>query len=243
MCYDISLTKEEKAIEERFKVAADYSMSVYQPFYHRSAFDKDFIYIIKSEEPYNFFPAYWGLMPESEPIHLRNEFLKKYMTFNARAEDLSESKLYSKSLQYQRCLIIADGFFEPHSFNGKNYPHYIKYKNNGLFAFAGIYTELDDGLYTATLITTLANDYFKQIHNKKNNKGQYRMPLVLDENDEADWLDANLSFQEVNELLFTFTHHEFESYPVTQDVMNRRKETNTKVAITKKYYPELETLF
>ena len=75
---------------------------------------------------------------------------------------------------------------------------------------AGIYTELDDNVFTVSLITTLANDYFKKIHNKKNNLGEYRMPLVLDASDECDWLDTNLQIEQVNELLSSFTNKEFE---------------------------------
>ncbi|MCK0109542.1 SOS response-associated peptidase [Flavobacteriaceae bacterium S0825] len=243
MCFHTSLTKEEKALEERFMIHADYSMGVYEPYNHRSGFDKDFIYIIKDEEPYNFFPAYWGLMPEDYNIYQRTGFLKKTNTLNARAEGLFESPLFEKPTLENRCLILADGFFEPHTRNGKSFPHYIRYKNKGAFAFAGIYTELDDGLYTASIITTLANPYFKEIHNKPNRLNEYRMPLVLDESNEADWIDGSLNKNQIMELLFTFTNEDFESYTVSKDVMNSHVDSNRPDILQPVLYDELNTLF
>ncbi|MCF8273096.1 MAG: SOS response-associated peptidase [Flavobacteriaceae bacterium] len=242
MCFHISLNKTKDEVKKRFDVTPS-ALDVYKPFYHRNGFEKDFIYIIKDIEPYNFVPAYWGMLPESFEINQRDSFLKKTNTLNARAEHLFESPLFKRPLEYNRCLIIADGFFEPHSKNGQNFPHYIRYKDKSIFSFAGIYTELDDDLYTVSLITTLANDFFKEIHNKKNRQGEFRMPLILDERDEVDWLDTNLSIQQVNELLFTFTNKEFEAYTVSKDTFNSRVNSNRPDILNKVEYSELNTLF
>ncbi|WP_053971140.1 SOS response-associated peptidase [Mangrovimonas sp. ST2L15] len=242
MCYHISLTKTKEEIKERFYVFPE-ALDVYKPFFHRNGFEKEYIYIIKDIEPYNFTPAYWGMLPENFEIFQRDDFLRKTNTLNARAMHLFESPLFRKPLEYNRCLIIADGFFEPHQFNGNNYPHYIRCKDRSLFSFAGIYTELDDDIYTVSLITTVANDFFKEIHNKKNKHGEYRMPLILDEKDEIDWLDPDLPFQEVMELLFSFTNKDFEAYTVSKDVMNSRVMSNRKDVLEPVVYPELNTLF
>jgi len=242
MCFHLSNTKSKEEIKERFDVWEE-AIDVYTPYYHRNGFEKDFIYIIKDVDPYNFTPAYWGMLPDNYEIWQRADFLKKTNTLNARAEGLFDSPLFKKPLEYNRCLIIADGFFEPHSFNGNNYPHFIRYKDYSLMGIAGIYTELDDGLYTVSLITTRANDYFSRIHNKKNKHGEYRMPLILDESDEIDWLDPDIPLQQAMELLFTFTNKEFIDYTVSKDVMNSRVQSNRPDILKQVQYEELNTLF
>lgn len=242
MCYHISLTKKDETIRKRFDVSQS-DLNIYKPFYHRNGFEQEVIFIIKDIEPFNFVPAYWGMLPENYNINQRKEFLKKSNTLNARAEGLIESPLFHKPIENDRCLIIADGFFEPHGFNGQNYPHYIKYRDDSIMGIAGIYTELEEHVYTVSLITTLANDDFKKIHNKKNTLGEYRMPLILNESDELDWLDPNLEMQQVNELLNSFTKKEFESFTVSKEVMNSHINSNYSDILNKVDYPELHTLF
>jgi putative SOS response-associated peptidase YedK len=242
MCFHASLTKEEKAIEKRFKIAAE-SLDGYKPYYHFNGFEQKHLYIIKQNEDDVLTPSYWGLMPEDSNIYGRTGFLKKTNTLNARAERLFDSPLFKTPTFENRCLILADGFFEPHSRDNKSFPHYIRYKNKELFAFAGIYTELYDDLYTASIITTLANPFFKEIHNKKNRLGEYRMPLVLDEKDEFEWLNTNLNEAQIRELLFTFTSEEFEAYPVSKDVFKKDVVSDRANILQEVNYDELNTLF
>ncbi|WP_452226126.1 SOS response-associated peptidase [Lacinutrix cladophorae] len=242
MCFHTSLTKEERKLEERFKVASEYS-EVYKPYFHRNGFSNGFIYIIKQNEPNRFTPSYWGLLPENLEISERKQFLNKTNTLNARSENLFTSSLFKQHIKRQRCLILADGFFEPHKRNNESFPHYIRYKNKDLFTYAGIYSELDDDLYTASIITTIANPFFKGIHNQPSTQGDYRMPLILDESNEFDWLDESLTENQISELLFTFTSNEFEAYPVTKDVMNSHKQSNNLQAIQPFHYDALNTLF
>lgn len=242
MCAHTSLVKYNKYVEKRYKVTAE-ATDVYQPYYHRSGYDDDYIYIIKQNEYNLFAPSFWGLLPENKNIYERIGFLNKTNTLNARSENLFTSPLFKQFINNQRCLILADGFFEPHKRNNESFPHYIRYKNKEMFAYAGIYSELDDGLYTASIITTIANDFMKEIHNQPSKKGDYRMPLILDESNEFDWLDSSLNNNQIKELLFTYTSNEFEAYPVTKDVMNSRKESNNLNAIQPVHYDALNTLF
>ncbi|CAL2094514.1 SOS response-associated peptidase [Tenacibaculum sp. 190524A02b] len=217
MCFHISNTKSAKQNEERFE-ASFIASEIYEPTYHFTGFENRYMYIIKQDEYDDIQPAYWGLLPEYAKISERKKFLGKYKTYNATAERiLKRESMAAKSIMDQRCLILVDGFIEPHYVSGVSIPHYIKYKDHSLFAFAGVYTELDDGLYTATIITTKANDYFASVHNKKKN-GSFRMPLVLDQYNEIDWLSGDLNEGDVDELLFSFTKKEFEDYPVSKKV-------------------------
>lgn len=242
MCFHASLTKKEKEIEQRFTVTSE-SLIGYKPYYHFNGFEQKHLYIIKQNEEDVITPSYWGLMPDDYNIYQRTGFLKKTNTLNARAEGLFDSPLFKTPTINNRCLIIADGFFEPHSRDNKTFPHYIHYKDNGLFAFAGIYTKTVDNSYTSSIITTIANPFFKEIHNKTNRLGEYRMPLVLDKKDELEWLNPNLSETQIRELLFTFTSEEFEAYPVSKDVINSHIVSNRADILQRVNYDELNTLF
>ncbi|WMI65375.1 SOS response-associated peptidase [Aestuariibaculum sp. YM273] len=243
MCFHTALTKPIKEIKKRFDVGTDSAMDVYQPYYHHNGFSDEYIYIIKGEEPYTMVPSYWGIMPEDYNIYSRTGFLKKTNTLNARSENLFTSPLFSKHIRTQRCMILCDGFYEPHHRNNVSYPHLIQMKDKQLFVFAGIYSELDDGLYTASIITTLANDQMKEIHNKPSKQGDFRMPLILDEKNEFDWLDLNLNDNQIKELLFTFTSQDLISHPVSRDLFNARVNTNAPEIMQPVYYDALNTLF
>lgn len=239
MCFHTSNTKTAKENEKRFDATFD-NPEVYNPYYHLAGYDKRFIYIIKQDEYYDIVPSYWGLMPEYMNISQRNNWRRS--TWNARAETIFESNLYGMPIREQRCLILADGFYEPHKVKDKSIPHYIRYKDKGLFAFAGIYTELDDGLYTCSIVTVEANDYFSKIHNVKK-QGTYRMPLVLDEKDEVEWINPDLREGDVRELLYSFSSKDFEAYPVSIDVNYGNRDKNRPDIIEPVFYEELNTLF
>ena len=239
MCFHVSNTKSAKQNEERFDATFD-TPEVYEPYYHLAGYDKRNIYIIKQDEYYDIVPAYWKLLPEYWNISERLKF--KGATWNARAESIFETSSYKDVIKDQRCLILADGFYEPHKAGGKSIPHYIRYKDKGLFAFAGVYTELYDGLYTCSIVTVEANTFFSSIHNVKK-KGTYRMPLVLDEKDEIEWINPDLKEGDIRELLYTFTSKEFEAYPVSIDINYGDRKKNRPDILNPVHYDELNTLF
>ncbi|SFZ94422.1 Putative SOS response-associated peptidase YedK [Flaviramulus basaltis] len=241
MCFHTSNTKTAKENERRFDASFNIP-EVFDPYYHFAGYEKRNFYIIKQNEFDNIEPAYWGLMPENLNINERTKYLSEYHTYNARAENIFKSRLYNQFAMNQRCIILSDGFYEPHKVDGSSIPQYCKYKDHGLFAFAGLYSELDDDVYTATIITTIANPFFEKIHNVKK-QGTFRMPLVLADYDEVEWLNSDLRQGDIEELLFSFTPKEFEAYPVSQDINYGNRYTNRPDIINKVDYNELNTLF
>lgn len=243
MCYSTSLRKPVLKIEEKLREPFNATFAVsgeYQPNYHLNGFSYGNLQIIKMDDTQKIVPASWGLVPSwamKDPIAFR----KKSNTLNARSETLFEKSSFKNSAHDKRCLILADGFFEPHHENGVSIPYFCfqptKDEPQGdLFLFAGLYTELGDALYTTTIITTEANDFFAEVHNKKK-----RMPLVLDKNYYLDWLDDGLSEPMLNELMATgFSSKKFDAHPVTRDVYKRGIDTNKPYIIEK---VEKDTLF
>ena len=219
MCYATSLTKSKKEIEETFN--RDFAVPLeYQKHYHLNGFGSGMLHIIPMETD-RIYPSSWGLIPEyafEDPAGFKAD----YNTLNARRESIFSSRTYKKSAAESRCLIIADGFYEPHHYKSKSQPYYCKLEGHQLFAFAGLCTELDDELYSASIITLPANELFAQIHNKKK-----RMPLVLDNLFLDSWIESGLNQKQVEELMRVgFTNTPFETYPVSNAIYKRGVETD-----------------
>lgn len=236
MCYSTTMRKDkhDTRIEGRIRQQLKFP-ELYEPFYRANGFAHPNLYIIRQEEPDVIVPAQWGLIPpfgKNDP----KSFYKKYNTLNAKSETVFKSNTYRHSIHDQRCLILADGFHEPHHVKNVSYPFFCHYPDDSVFCFAGIYTALDEDSdqYSCSILTTAANKQFEFIHNRRK-----RMPLILDENYEEDWL-SDLTEPAIEDLLKTaFTTKEIEAYPISRDLYKRDIDSNNELAITKVDYPEL----
>ncbi|MGC1471063.1 MAG: SOS response-associated peptidase [Psychroserpens sp.] len=236
MCYSTALRKPKEVIERKLKEPFNATFEVsgeYQPYYHLNGFSYGNLQIIKMDDTTNIYPASWGLVPDwaiKDPLAFR----KKSNTLNARGETIFEKNSFKKSASEKRCLILADGFFEPHHENNVSIPYFCyqpskEYPKGDLFMFAGLYNDLDDELFTASILTVEANDFFAEVHNKKK-----RMPLVLDKHHYQDWLDNDLNESMVNELIATgFTSEKFDAYPVSRDLYKKGIDSNKEYIVEK----------
>ena len=153
----------------------------------------------------------WGLVPS----WAKDDAIGAKM-INARAETLIEKPSFKSALRSRRCLIPADGFYEWKT-NGKTkQPHYIRFNDDRIYAFAGLWEEWngpgDAPLRTATIITSEPNALLASLH--------HRMAVILRPQDEAIWLDPKVSAQDALELLRTFPDDELEAFPVDRKVGN-----------------------
>ena len=227
MCYAKSLTLSDYYIEKQFRNSVTFATWLeYEPSFHRSAFTKENIYIIPQDDNTSIYPAAWGLIPgyaQEDP----ESFRKKYNTANARMENVFDSPIYRNSIRSKRCLILADGFYEPHTIGKESQPYYFHLENRKLFCFAGVYKELGADFYTAALITVPANELFAKVHNKKPaGSGTHRMPLVLNEDFYWEWLNPATPEDKIKELLKVgFTRDDFTTYPVNS-IINKDRSYN-----------------
>ena len=229
MCYETSLTKKLGAIEKHTGAVMQYP-EVYEPWYHLSGFSHPNMFCIPMDRPDVILPMEWGLVAPWGEKNIPS-FRKKYNTLNARAETLLTSNMYKDPARERRCLILADGFFEPHydKLVGPATPYYCYLEDRKLFSFAGIYNTYDRDYWTVSLITREANDFFAKIHNKKK-----RMPLALDPNFEGEWLDPDLNDNGIEEVLATsFMREAFKAHPVTSEIYKRRVDTNNPETLEK----------
>jgi putative SOS response-associated peptidase YedK len=131
---------------------------------------------------------------------------EKFNTLNATAERLLESKLFKPAALSNRCLVLSSGFYEWRHYKpagAKNeiaYPYFITLKEQPLFYMAGIFQpwtdrETGETMDTFSIVTTKANTFMEQIHNKKK-----RMPTILNEAEASEWLNPSLSETKILEL-------------------------------------------
>jgi len=136
----------------------------------------------------------WGLIPPWEP-----EPKTRLSTINAKSETVATSKLYRYPFRKQRCLIAADGFYEPKATGEKRKPqYYFHRKDNEPFFMAGLWGRWkgkEEVVDSCTIITTDANEVVGEVH--------ARMPVILPPDDYDAWLDPGIEDPKVLQPLLT----------------------------------------
>jgi putative SOS response-associated peptidase YedK len=154
----------------------------------------------------------WGLIPSwAKDPAIGNRMI------NARQETVAEKPSFRGPFRSQRCLIIADGFYEwaaPES-GGPRTPYYIRRKDGKPFTFAGLWSRWKspegDEILTCTIITGEPNDLIAKIHR--------RMPVILPPENREAWL--NPEEQDGQKLLSLLRPHDpeaFKMFPVSRHV-------------------------
>lgn len=122
----------------------------------------------------------WGLVPfwAKDPT-IGNRMI------NARAETVAEKPAYRAAYRHRRCVVLADGFYEWRKDGANKVPYFISVADGKPFALAGLWENWHDGesgedLQSATLITTVANDFMAPLH--------HRMPVILEPGTAGEWL-------------------------------------------------------
>jgi len=200
MCYQTRLIKKKEEIQKRFQVDVG-EVEDLDSLELCSAFDFPKTPIITNKHQNKVQMYHWGLIPSwSEDNSIRR------FTLNARIETLDEKKSF-KSFIHNRCLILADGFYEWQwltKSGSRKQKYLITLANDELFTFAGIFTNWIDfdgkTISSYSMITTQANELMCEIHNTKQ-----RMPVILKKEDEQKWLAGkdykNFKFPYSNNLI------------------------------------------
>jgi putative SOS response-associated peptidase YedK len=122
----------------------------------------------------------WGFMPS-----WAKELADGYKMINARAETAAEKPSFRQAFQKQRCLVVADGFYEWKKEGAAKKPYYIRLRSGRPFGFAGLYniwkSPEGEEIRTCTIITTDSNDLIRSIHD--------RMPVIASPDQYDLWLD------------------------------------------------------
>ncbi|APG59561.1 SOS response-associated peptidase [Christiangramia salexigens] len=187
MCYRTKLNSKiasiEKALDAKF-IEPDR----YRPQKEINAFTFMETPVITNDNPGEINMYHWGLIP----FWAKDDKIKK-MTLNSKIETASEKPAFRNSVE-NRCLIIADGYYEWQWLDskGKSKQKYlIQPSDQKIFTFAGIYSnwknpETGEQVNSYSILTTEANELMSEIHNNKK-----RMPVVLKPNDQKAWLNGD----------------------------------------------------
>ena len=109
---------------------------------------------------------------------------------NARIETIAIKPAFREVFKKNRCLIIADGFFEWKGEKGRKQPYFITIASGGPFAFAGLwdtwYKKGDkESVYSScTIITTTASKSLSELHD--------RMPVIFLPEYQELWLNPGI---------------------------------------------------
>jgi len=152
--------------------------------YHASSFDLPKLPVITNENPKQIQLFTWGLIP----FWARDSRIS-YSTINARSEEIEVKPAFRKAFRQQRCLVPASGFFEWRKVSDRGkvlkIPYWIRLVERRVFGFAGIFDIWKDAqgfeIKTFSIVTTKANKIMMEIHD--------RMPVILNIEDEEDWLN------------------------------------------------------
>jgi putative SOS response-associated peptidase YedK len=144
----------------------------------------------------------------------------------------------------QRCLIPLTGFFEHHwaDKSGKNkIPYYVTFKQGSIMSATGLYSRWKDPTtgeyyYSYTVITTEANPLMKYVHNN----GQ-RMPVFIPKEFEKDWLNRNLSKDDVLAMCQPFPAEKMKANTISKLLTKKEVETNVEDVLRPHRYENVGT--
>lgn len=201
MCGRTSLYLPQSVVESRFDAEA---VEPLEPRYNIAP-SQD-LPVITNTAPKAIDQFEWGFLPA-----WADSPEESYRPINARSETAAEKPMFRDSFEEKRCLVLADGFYEWQAADeGSKQPYRVQRGDEQPFAMAGLWSEWQangTSLETVTILTTDANDLIEPIHD--------RMPVILPESHERDWLDPEA---DPADLLQPYPEDDLEAYPISTAV-------------------------
>jgi putative SOS response-associated peptidase YedK len=203
--YSISLNA--AALEKRFEIDVP---AGYKPRYN--AAPSQLLPVITNTGSAGLSFFYWGIAPE----WAKNKAISEKL-IHTREDGIKEKPALRKTLQKQRCLIPADGFYAWKRVGKKTQiPYRFELKNKQSFAIAGLWEEYDDEngtfIHTFTLITTKANDVLSPF--------QDSMPVLMETGLEKEWLRNDLSEEKLLNCLKSNLSNQLDFFSISPRINN-----------------------
>lgn len=230
MCGRFTITSDRvEIILERFRAELAPGYGRYDPRYN--AAPGQYVPVIVMKEGRRYLTnMLWGFVPpwgEKAGPQARSQA-------NIRDDTISRNSFFREKLLTNRCIFVADGFYEwkkPEGYEGmargerlpkgiRKTPYRIIMKNGEMFGIAGLWRPVGpekEKIVTAGIITTDANEFLKHVHD--------RMPVILEEEKLDCWLDPGIRiFDQIYPLLEPYPEDKMEAYVVTDLVNNSRQD-------------------
>lgn len=172
--------------------------------------------VIPQHDPENLYLYRWGLIP----FWAKDRSIG-YKMINARSETIREKASYKGPFKKQRCLVLADGFYEWKKVGKAKQPYRMVLATGEPFHFAGLYAQWKDPegriVPSFTILTTEPNALVAPIHN--------RMPVILSQEALDIWLHPQADELDLLNLLKPLPEELMEAYPVSTAVGNPRNDS------------------
>lgn len=211
MCNKLSNTAEREMIEGELMMTFKFP-NLYQPEMIIDGSEESILPVVTSDNPKILNYAIWGLLPQN----YNDEWSDFQSVFNSLAvsrDEVITSSLYKDSFYRSRCLIIVTGFLISHLYNGSIHPYIVYHKEKKPFCLAGVYTVLEDGFITCSLIMKESSHIVKKIQNLNST-----MPIVLNKSQQKKWLSKNTPSHELLNLMDNASEiKNFKAHPVAKE--------------------------
>jgi len=152
----------------------------------------------------------WGIIP---PWAKEGQF--KRPLINARGETVWEKPSFKKIAKSNRCIILANGFYEWNRSESPKQPYRVTIKDCQDMAMAGIYQVSKDGEMQCCIITTQANKDMGKIH--------HRMPVLIDIDNLKRWIDSD-DQEEADSIMSSCSDVELELKKITSYVNSTKNQ-------------------
>lgn len=179
------------------------------------------------DEPPRVAMLRWGLIPSwAKDASIGNRLI------NARGETVDTKPSFRHAFKKQRCLVLADGYYEWRTEDGVKQPYFISMKDGQPFSMAGLWEAWDDGisdslLHTCTIVTTEPHEALRHLHS--------RMPVIVPAEARSDWLNpANQDTVGLRDHIRAYDGDAMTWRPVSRAVGNPRNDDPSLVAELKK---------
>lgn len=198
MCGRFSLFR--PLAQERVLLPADVDAAVARP--RKNIAPTQHAAVVTQQDPQHITYYRWGLIP-----NWAKEAKVASNMINARVETLTERPAYAPLLASQRCLVLADAFYEWQ----QGLPVQIGLPDGAIFPMAGLWDcwqHPQGGLWhTFTVVTVAAEGRMASLHD--------RMPAILSKETARKWLQAGASAAELLPLLRPFDSQSLHFEPLS----------------------------
>jgi putative SOS response-associated peptidase YedK len=169
--------------------------------------------VIVSHSPNSVAMMRWGLIPHWEKSASPRGLI------NLRDDTVTTKSWAFKYLEFQRCLIPASVFYEWKQAKEEKIPYYISLTED-YFSFAGLYSvwkhPSDQEISSYAILTTSPNSFMESIH--------HRMPVILEEEEEKEWLNPdNAEIETLKAFLHPY-RGEMKAHPVSRRINSPRND-------------------
>ena len=212
--------------------------------YHENGFDFLASPVITTDDLNNFKLMRWGFIP----FFMTNKeeaFTLRLKTLNCISEEMYEKRSFKDAAKNgQRCLIPVTGFYEWRWLDPegkKKIPYYISTNDSPVSSLAGLYSRWKDKTsnkyyYSYTVLTTKANPFMETIHNSKK-----RMPVIIPDEYKKDWLNPNLTKDDVLSLCQPFENGLMQGHTISNMITKRGVDTNVGEVLKLHNYEKINT--